>query len=365
MAYLFFFYIFRLIRYDPRTKKNEVLIEGLHFANGVVLSPNEEFVLVAETFRSRIHRYYLKGPNKGERDIFIDGLPGVPDNLKSDGQGGFFVPLIVTRDKSNPVLFQSLGPFPILRKFLSRVLALLEMGFEQVDKIYPNIFSKKAVHWIGHFESVNAAVPKGFILLQLDINGNVKHSFHNTDNSLSGISEAHWFNGAFYFGSPYNRYVGRVKLSFAESEKKQRYKTPQEPEIVKQPTLSHSSEKPSSSPQTQKHVPPPQQQQKPSSPPSQEPQIQSPPPPQPQKQIPPSQESQKPSPPHQQAQKPSVIPQEPQKPSQQPQKPSPPPQQPQKPSPPPQQPQKTSPPPQKPQEPSPVPHTLQKRMKCR
>ncbi|KAJ9598455.1 hypothetical protein L9F63_010851, partial [Diploptera punctata] len=202
----------RLIRYDPVTKKNEILIEGLHFANGVALSPNEEYILVGETMRSRIHRYYLKGPKKGERDVFIDGLPGVPDNIKSDGQGGFYVPLVVVRDKNNPLLFQSLGPFPAVRRFISRVLALLEIGFEQIDQIYPNYFSKKAIHWIGHFESMSTLNPKGFILLQLDADGNIKHSFHNTDKSLSGISEAHWFNGAFYFGSPFNTYVGRVKL---------------------------------------------------------------------------------------------------------------------------------------------------------
>lgn len=58
------------------------------FANGVVLSDDEEFVLVAETMKARVLRYYLKGPKEGTFDIFVDGLPGLTDNLSRDGKGG-------------------------------------------------------------------------------------------------------------------------------------------------------------------------------------------------------------------------------------------------------------------------------------
>jgi len=44
----------RLLRYDPSTNESTVLLSGLHFANGVQLSKNEEFVLVAETARCRV-----------------------------------------------------------------------------------------------------------------------------------------------------------------------------------------------------------------------------------------------------------------------------------------------------------------------
>lgn len=280
----------RLLKYDPKTNSNEVLIDGLHFANGVVLSPKEDFVLVAESVRSRIHRYYVKGPKKGSRDIFIDGLPGLPDNLKSDGQGGFLVPLLVLRDKSNPVLLQSLGPFPLLRKFIARVLALLEMSFEQIDKIYPNYYAKRMVHWIGHFESVNGLSKKGTVVLQLDVDGKIKHSYHNTDGSLSAIGEAHWLDGAFFLGSPYNIYVGQVKLSFAEPQK------------IMQDQKSEQQKEQQSKIQQQEPSPPPQQQQQQQKP-SQHQQQQLP---QQQEQKPPASPSlqqQKPSPPQQQKQK--------------------------------------------------------------
>lgn len=263
-----------------------MLIDGLHFANGVVLSPKEDFVLVAETARSRIHRYYVKGPKKGSRDIFIDGLPGLPDNLKSDGQGGFLVPLIVVRDQSHPVLFQSLGPFPLLRKFIARVLALLEISFEQIDKIYPNYYAKRMVHWIGHFESLNGLAEKGTTILQLDVDGKIKHSYHNTDGSLSGISEVHWFNGAFFLGSPYNIYVGQVKLSYAEPQKIMQEKKPKQQKEQQSKTQQQEPSPPPKQPQQQ-----PQQEQRPPASPSLQQQKPSPPKQQ-QQQKPPQQQQQ-------------------------------------------------------------------------
>nr|CAH7738619.1 unnamed protein product [Callosobruchus chinensis] len=138
----------RLLHYDAKTKKNKVLIDKLHFANGVQLSDDEEFVIVAETHRNRIHRYYLKGSKKGTHDIFIDGLPGMPDNLKSDGKGGFFVPLIVAVDSNHTAPSQLIGPYPMIRKIAARFLGVIELAFKTVDMHYPNEFSRKAVHYV-------------------------------------------------------------------------------------------------------------------------------------------------------------------------------------------------------------------------
>lgn len=58
----------------------EILMEGLNFANGVALAPDESFVLVAETSSTHINRLWLSGPMAGHRDIFVNDLPGLPDN---------------------------------------------------------------------------------------------------------------------------------------------------------------------------------------------------------------------------------------------------------------------------------------------
>lgn len=47
----------RLLSYDPGTGRVSVLLDGLYMPNGVVLSPDERFLLLAETSIGRILRY--------------------------------------------------------------------------------------------------------------------------------------------------------------------------------------------------------------------------------------------------------------------------------------------------------------------
>lgn len=103
----------RLLRYDPDTKKTEVLLRDLYFANGVALSANEDFVLVNETWRFRVIRYWLKGPRAGTSETFIRHLPGYPDGISSDGRGTFWVALFTIR---NPAA-DFLSDRPALRDF--------------------------------------------------------------------------------------------------------------------------------------------------------------------------------------------------------------------------------------------------------
>lgn len=42
-------------------------------------------------------RYYLRGDKKGTTEVFNDGLPGSPDNIRSNGKGGFYISLIAPR----------------------------------------------------------------------------------------------------------------------------------------------------------------------------------------------------------------------------------------------------------------------------
>ena len=78
----------------------ERLLGGLSFANGVALSPDEDFVLVAETAKCRVHRVWLTGARAGEREVFAE-VDGFPDNLSlgeaPDGRAVFWVALPAPR----------------------------------------------------------------------------------------------------------------------------------------------------------------------------------------------------------------------------------------------------------------------------
>ncbi|HET9434168.1 MAG TPA: SMP-30/gluconolactonase/LRE family protein, partial [Chitinophagaceae bacterium] len=49
--------------YDPVSKKVRTLISGTYFGNGVVLSKDESYLLMVETSKYRVLRYWLKGAN--------------------------------------------------------------------------------------------------------------------------------------------------------------------------------------------------------------------------------------------------------------------------------------------------------------
>ncbi|VFQ99808.1 unnamed protein product [Cuscuta campestris] len=84
----------RLLCYDPNTKQTKVLVKDLFFANGVVVSPDQKFVVFCETPLRRCKRLFIKGEGKGDIDVFIENLPGMPDNIRYDGEGLFWIAFV-------------------------------------------------------------------------------------------------------------------------------------------------------------------------------------------------------------------------------------------------------------------------------
>ncbi|MDQ2796971.1 MAG: SMP-30/gluconolactonase/LRE family protein [Actinomycetota bacterium] len=104
----------RLFRRDP-SGRVETLLDGLDFANGVVLAPDRSCVLVAQTGRYCVTRYWLTGPKQGSSDVLIDNLPGMPDNMALGSDGLVWISLPTAR---NPMLDKIL-PLPgVLRQLV-------------------------------------------------------------------------------------------------------------------------------------------------------------------------------------------------------------------------------------------------------
>jgi len=134
----------RLLVYDPATKETKTLLNDLYFANGVALSTDESFVLVNETCMYRIQKYWLKGEKAGTSEVFIENLPGFPDNVSSNKEGIFWVALFNPRN--NFVEMSSNKPF--LRKIVLRLPELLQpqpirhsfvLGLDESGKIVHNL----------------------------------------------------------------------------------------------------------------------------------------------------------------------------------------------------------------------------------
>ena len=103
---------------EPGSSESRVLSSGLIIPDGVALSSNEDFVAVGEVGGFRISRYWLRGPRAGTTDYLIEGLPGLPDGVASDGWGCFFVALPMLRSALGDLVHRS----PWLKDQLAKIL---------------------------------------------------------------------------------------------------------------------------------------------------------------------------------------------------------------------------------------------------
>ncbi|NNA55854.1 SMP-30/gluconolactonase/LRE family protein [Pseudomonas koreensis] len=173
----------RLLRYDFQTGKTSVLLDKLEFANGVTLGPDDAYVLVNETGAYRISRYWLSGPKAGTHDLFIDNLPGLPDNLAFNGSNRFWVALYAPRS----ALLDGTAGHPWVRKVIVRALTVLPKPVEK----------------------------RGFVL-GLDLQGKVIANLQDASSgNYSPITTAREYGDWLYLGSLKATHMARLPLADA------------------------------------------------------------------------------------------------------------------------------------------------------
>jgi len=170
----------RFLAYDPKTQKTRTIVDGIYFANGVALSPDQSFALVNETGLYRVLKVWLTGPKQGQRDVFIDNLPGFPDGISSNGKGKFWLALVTPRD----AVFDKILPYPFARKIVYRLPQVLHPA--------PKRYS---------------------FVLGLDENGKVVDNLQNgAADCYAEIANVVEHDGVLYFGSIAESTIGKFSL---------------------------------------------------------------------------------------------------------------------------------------------------------
>lgn len=169
----------RLLAWHPDTKQTELLLDGLHFANGVAVDSGQQFVLVNETGSYLVRKYWIAGPRKGDHEILIDNLPGFPDGISSGANGVFWIAIASPR---NP-LMDKLGPKPFLRKVVMRLPAFLR---------------PKPLRYA--------------FVLGIDAEGKVIHNLQDPDGTYAPITSVQEHGGKLYFGSILESAFGRINV---------------------------------------------------------------------------------------------------------------------------------------------------------
>ena len=172
----------RLFSYNPKTRKVTMHGTGkLGFANGVALHPEGDYVLVNETMRYRIKRYWLKGEKAGTWDIFIENLPGFPDNISYNGKGMFWVALVVPRNKQ---LDEQLLPDPLAREFVTKL----------PRSWWPQLITPETA------------------VLAVTLQGEPAHYYQSQNPKITNVTSVHERNGSLHVGSLTSPYIGILPL---------------------------------------------------------------------------------------------------------------------------------------------------------
>lgn len=170
----------RLLALDPQSRRPRTLLRDLYFANGVAVSPDQTFVLVAETGKYRIRRVWIREPKLGMNDMFVENLPGFPDGISSNRRDRFWLAIVAPRQAA----FDRMLPYPFVRKMVVRMPKFLQPAPERYS-----------------------------FVLGLDPNGRVIENLQNgAPDCYSEIANVVEHNRTLYFGSIGENTVGRFPL---------------------------------------------------------------------------------------------------------------------------------------------------------
>ncbi|KAJ6742676.1 STRICTOSIDINE SYNTHASE-RELATED [Salix viminalis] len=173
----------QLLKYDPSSNETSILLDGLCFPNGVALSREEDYLVFCESWKFRCRKYWLKGTDKGKTEIFIDNLPGGPDNIYLAPDGSFWI-------------------------------ALLQVAANGLEFVHT---SKPSKHLIASFPKlvnlVNGAHRKATVV-NVAADGKITRKFDDPDGKvMSFVTTAFEFEDHLYLGTLNNNFIGKLKLN--------------------------------------------------------------------------------------------------------------------------------------------------------
>jgi hypothetical protein len=110
-----------LIRFDLETGKVRILDDQLAFPNGVQISADKQSVLVCETALARVIKHWIGGNTAtiGKSEVFVNNLPGIPDNIRLTSAGNYWIAFASVRHEHQPSLLDRFRNWPRLRTIFS------------------------------------------------------------------------------------------------------------------------------------------------------------------------------------------------------------------------------------------------------
>ncbi|KAE9555764.1 hypothetical protein FO519_000978 [Halicephalobus sp. NKZ332] len=158
----------RVYHYNIKTGELHLLMDHLHFSNGIQLFPDKESFIVSETMTAKIWRYYLSGEKQGKKELFATNLPGNPDNIRISHDGkSFFVALCISRLPGEFNSIDFVMSSPNLRWFLFNIIP----------------------HKLHQFLMMEHTESDYGLAAELDLNGKIIRTFHAPEGKINHLSQ--------------------------------------------------------------------------------------------------------------------------------------------------------------------------------
>uniref|UniRef100_A0A0N5CGE8 Str_synth domain-containing protein n=1 Tax=Strongyloides papillosus TaxID=174720 RepID=A0A0N5CGE8_STREA len=182
----------RVLKINIKTGEASEVATGYYFPNGIQMHPDGDSFVVCDFNTVKIWRYYVNGPKKDKAELFIDNLPGNPDNIRLSKSGkSFYVALAMKRSIEKPSIFDKLN-----NGYFARSIR--------------NFLASTLTDWL-IIKIENIVTHPGTLFLELDLDGNIIKSYHdNKGRTLPGVTEVAEDDKYFYMGSFYVDYLVRI-----------------------------------------------------------------------------------------------------------------------------------------------------------
>jgi ribose transport system permease protein len=118
----------RIICYDPKRRTTRTAVRNLVFPNGICVAHDGQSILFAESWATRIKRYWLEGPRKGHVEPVLLNIPGYPDNINRASDGNYWCAIMGMRTPALDIALR----MPGFRRRMARRIP-------QDEWLYPNI----------------------------------------------------------------------------------------------------------------------------------------------------------------------------------------------------------------------------------
>ncbi|KAH9497473.1 hypothetical protein DERF_013465 [Dermatophagoides farinae] len=213
----------RVVRFDMDLNQTEVLMQGLWYPSSVQLSDDRTSILVVEFTARRVVRHYIRGPQRGKTETWIQNLPGEGEHLirsLDKYQETYWLPVVNARNVSSPSMIDWLSDKPWIREEIMQNFTALGQKIEMLGSKWSNSnlerlgFRLKNLHFF-----YDEAISNDYgMVLELDSNGRLLGSLHSIDGSNFRLSEVvegpteNPYERVLYIGSYTNPYILKLTI---------------------------------------------------------------------------------------------------------------------------------------------------------